>query len=187
MEDIVQSHAAIVQAVLEEREEAEEGEKGGKEGEEKGEEDGGREGGDGNEEKGGYPAAHREFVERIKENQGKLEEAMAPLIVEALGLRRLRFVKEKIWIVISSESGISQMLYYALTMLVYCVTLDYASNKNFAAGEADECYSFSSMNCTIEMIRDAELLKISVDHLTIIEEKDKLDEEAKGKKLLVLC
>ncbi|KAH7816300.1 uncharacterized protein MONOS_10035 [Monocercomonoides exilis] len=60
-------------AVLEEREKAEEG--------------------GGNEVKGGYPAAHREFVERIKENQGKLEEAMALLVVEALGLSGLRFVK----------------------------------------------------------------------------------------------
>eukprot|EP00770_Monocercomonoides_exilis_P011996 MONOS_11938.1-p1 / transcript=MONOS_11938.1 / gene=MONOS_11938 / organism=Monocercomonoides_exilis_PA203 / gene_product=flagellar associated protein / transcript_product=flagellar associated protein / location=Mono_scaffold00628:4-3414(-) / protein_length=1023 / sequence_SO=supercontig / SO=protein_coding / is_pseudo=false len=96
MEDVVLSPAAIALAVLEEREEAEEGEKGGKNGEEKGEEkgeDGRREGGDGNEEKGGYPTAHREFVEKIKENQGKLEEAMAPLVVEALGLSGLRFVK----------------------------------------------------------------------------------------------
>eukprot|EP00770_Monocercomonoides_exilis_P016597 MONOS_16565.1-p1 / transcript=MONOS_16565.1 / gene=MONOS_16565 / organism=Monocercomonoides_exilis_PA203 / gene_product=IQ domain-containing protein H / transcript_product=IQ domain-containing protein H / location=Mono_scaffold01866:30-1708(-) / protein_length=472 / sequence_SO=supercontig / SO=protein_coding / is_pseudo=false len=96
MEDVVLSPAAIALAVLEEREEAEEGEKGGKEGEEKGEEkgeDGRREGDDGNEEKGGYPTAHREFVEKIKENQGKLEEAMAPLVVEALGLSGLRFVK----------------------------------------------------------------------------------------------
>ncbi|KAH7824530.1 uncharacterized protein MONOS_6989 [Monocercomonoides exilis] len=100
MGDVVLSPAAIALAVLEEREEAEEGEKGGKEGgkegEEKGEEDGGREGGDVNEEKGGYPAAHREFVERIKENKGKLEEAMAPLIVEALGLSGLRFVKAEV-------------------------------------------------------------------------------------------
>ncbi|KAH7831524.1 uncharacterized protein MONOS_11111 [Monocercomonoides exilis] len=101
MEDVVLSPAAIALAVLEEREEVEEGERGckegDKEGEEKGEEDGGKdggkEGGDGNEEKCGYPTAHREFVERIKENRGKLEEAMAPLIVEALGLSGLRFVK----------------------------------------------------------------------------------------------
>ncbi|KAH7832471.1 uncharacterized protein MONOS_3820 [Monocercomonoides exilis] len=97
MEDMVLSPAAIALVVLEEREEAEEGERGCKEGEEKGtekgEEDGGREGGDGNEEKGGYPTAHRESVERIKENQGKLEEAMTLLVVEALGLSRLRFVK----------------------------------------------------------------------------------------------
>ncbi|KAH7818447.1 uncharacterized protein MONOS_14078 [Monocercomonoides exilis] len=92
MEDVVLSPAAIALAVLEEREEAEEGEKGGKKGEEKGE-DGRREGDDGNEEKGGYPTDHREFVEKIKENQGKLEEAMAPLVVEALGLSLLRFVK----------------------------------------------------------------------------------------------
>ncbi|KAH7818026.1 uncharacterized protein MONOS_15697 [Monocercomonoides exilis] len=97
MEDVVQSHAAIALAVLEEREEAEEGERGGKEGEEKvvedGVEDGGREEGEGDEMKGGYSAVHREFVERIKENQGKLEEAMTPLVVEALGLSRLRFAK----------------------------------------------------------------------------------------------
>ncbi|KAH7831172.1 uncharacterized protein MONOS_10199 [Monocercomonoides exilis] len=97
MEDVVLSPAAIALAVLEEREEAEEGEKGDKEGEEKGEEkgeeDGGREEGDVNEVKGGYPTAHREFVERIKENQGKLEEAMAQMVVEALGLSGLRFVK----------------------------------------------------------------------------------------------
>ncbi|KAH7828827.1 uncharacterized protein MONOS_6167 [Monocercomonoides exilis] len=97
MGDVILLPEKIVLAVLEEREEVEEGEKGckegDKEGEEKGEEDGGREGGDGNEEKGVYPTAHREFVERIKENQGKLEEAMAPLVVEALGLGRLRFVK----------------------------------------------------------------------------------------------
>ncbi|KAH7830290.1 uncharacterized protein MONOS_7557 [Monocercomonoides exilis] len=73
IEDIVQSRAVIVQAVFDEREEAEEG--------------------DGNEEKGGYPTARREFVERIKENQGKLEEAIALLVVEALGLSGLRFVK----------------------------------------------------------------------------------------------
>ncbi|KAH7823395.1 uncharacterized protein MONOS_17600 [Monocercomonoides exilis] len=79
--------------MLEEREEAEEGERGGKEGEENGEEDGRKEGSEGNEEKGGYPTAHREFVERIKESQGKLEEAIAPLVVEGLGLGRLRFVK----------------------------------------------------------------------------------------------
>ncbi|KAH7828770.1 uncharacterized protein MONOS_11278 [Monocercomonoides exilis] len=85
--------AEIALVALEEREEAEEGEKGYKEGEEKGEEDGGRERGDGNEEKGGYPTAHGEFVERIKENQGKLEEAMVQLVVEAQGLSRLRFVK----------------------------------------------------------------------------------------------
>ncbi|KAH7828290.1 uncharacterized protein MONOS_12750 [Monocercomonoides exilis] len=74
--------AAIALAVLEEREEAKEGERGDKEGEEMG----GKEGGDGNEEKSGRPTAHREFVERMKENQGKLEEAMALLVVEALGL-----------------------------------------------------------------------------------------------------
>ncbi|KAH7831474.1 uncharacterized protein MONOS_16972 [Monocercomonoides exilis] len=68
---------AIVLVVLEEREEAEEG--------------------DVNEVKGGYPAAHREFVERIKENRGKLEEAMAPLVVEALGMSGLRFVKAETW------------------------------------------------------------------------------------------
>ncbi|KAH7819168.1 uncharacterized protein MONOS_3238 [Monocercomonoides exilis] len=97
MENVVLLPAAIALAVLEEQEEAKEGERRGKEGEEKGEEeekeDGGREGGDGNEEKGGYPAAHRKFVERIKENQGKLEEAMVPLVVDALGLSGLRFVK----------------------------------------------------------------------------------------------
>ncbi|KAH7815543.1 uncharacterized protein MONOS_7160 [Monocercomonoides exilis] len=96
MEDVVLSPAAIALAVLEEREEVEDGERGGKEGEEKGEEkgeDGRREGDDGNEEKGGYPTAHREFVKRIKENQGKLEEAMAQLVVEAFGLSWLRFVK----------------------------------------------------------------------------------------------
>ncbi|KAH7827768.1 uncharacterized protein MONOS_17273 [Monocercomonoides exilis] len=93
MEDVVLPPAAIALAVLEEREEAEEGEREGKEGEEEGEEDRGKEGGDGNEEKGGYPTAHGEFVERIKENQGKLEEAIAPLVVEALGLSGLRFVK----------------------------------------------------------------------------------------------
>ncbi|KAH7821117.1 uncharacterized protein MONOS_13549 [Monocercomonoides exilis] len=70
MEDVILSQAAIAQAVLEELEEAEEG--------------------DGNEEKGWHPTAHREFVERIKENQGKLEEAMELLIVEALGLSGLR-------------------------------------------------------------------------------------------------
>ncbi|KAH7823610.1 uncharacterized protein MONOS_9489 [Monocercomonoides exilis] len=101
MEDVVLLPAAIPLDVLEEREEAEEGERRGKEGEEKGEEkgekegeeDGGREGGDGNEEKDGYPTAHREFVEKIKDNQGKLEEAMAQMVVEALGLSGLRFVK----------------------------------------------------------------------------------------------
>ncbi|KAH7826803.1 uncharacterized protein MONOS_3884 [Monocercomonoides exilis] len=49
---------------------------------------------EGNEEKGGYPILQIEFVERIKEKQRKLEEAMAPLVVDALGLSRLRFVKE---------------------------------------------------------------------------------------------
>ncbi|KAH7823546.1 uncharacterized protein MONOS_12739 [Monocercomonoides exilis] len=50
--------------VLEEWEEAEEGE--------------------GYEEKDEYPTAHREYVRKIKENQGKLEEAMVPLVTEAL-------------------------------------------------------------------------------------------------------
>ncbi|KAH7816452.1 uncharacterized protein MONOS_15518 [Monocercomonoides exilis] len=103
MEDVVLSPAAIELAVLKEREEAEEGKRGGKEGEEKGEERGkekgeedeGRDGGDGNEEKGGYPTVHREYVGKIKENQGKLEEAMAQLVVEALGLSQLRSVKVK--------------------------------------------------------------------------------------------
>ncbi|KAH7817085.1 uncharacterized protein MONOS_8006 [Monocercomonoides exilis] len=72
-----QSRPAISLAELEEREEAEEGEREG------------AEGGDGTEEKGGYRTAHRDFVERIKENQGKLEEAIAPLVVEAFGLSRL--------------------------------------------------------------------------------------------------
>ncbi|KAH7820374.1 uncharacterized protein MONOS_6247 [Monocercomonoides exilis] len=74
MEDVVLPPAAIALAVLEEREEAEEG--------------------GGNRVKGGHRTVHREFVERIKENQGKLEEAMEPL-VEALGLSGLRFVKEE--------------------------------------------------------------------------------------------
>ncbi|KAH7819121.1 uncharacterized protein MONOS_12788 [Monocercomonoides exilis] len=82
-EEMVLSPAAIALEVLEEWEEAEEGEM---------EE---TEGGDGNEEKGGRPIAHREFVEGIKENQGKLEEAIAQLVVEALGLSRLRFVKAR--------------------------------------------------------------------------------------------
>ncbi|KAH7819265.1 uncharacterized protein MONOS_2878 [Monocercomonoides exilis] len=101
MEDVVLSPAAIAPAEVEEREEEEEGERGckegDKEGEEMGEEDGGKdrgiEGGDGNEEKNGYSTAHRYFVERIKEKQGKLESAMVLLVVEALGLCRLRFVK----------------------------------------------------------------------------------------------
>ncbi|KAH7831433.1 uncharacterized protein MONOS_5403 [Monocercomonoides exilis] len=73
MEDVVMSLVAIAPAVLEEQEEEEEGR--------------------GNEVKGWYLTVHREFVERIKKNQEKLEEAMAPLIVEALGLSGLRFVK----------------------------------------------------------------------------------------------
>ncbi|KAH7820936.1 uncharacterized protein MONOS_9162 [Monocercomonoides exilis] len=85
--------ALIALAVLEEREEAEEGEKGGKEGSKDGEEEEGREGGDGNEEKGVYMTSRREFVERIKENQGKQENTMSPLVVEALELSWLRFVK----------------------------------------------------------------------------------------------
>ncbi|KAH7826148.1 uncharacterized protein MONOS_17397 [Monocercomonoides exilis] len=68
------------------REEGEEGEKGGKEREEI-EEKGG------NGVKGDYPTAYREFVERIKENQGKQVEAISPLVVEALGMIRQRFVK----------------------------------------------------------------------------------------------
>ncbi|KAH7817058.1 uncharacterized protein MONOS_13828 [Monocercomonoides exilis] len=79
--DGVRCCTAISLAELEEREEAEEGEREG------------AEGGDGTEEKGGYRTAHRDFVERIKENKGKLEEAIAPLVVEALGLSGLRFVK----------------------------------------------------------------------------------------------
>eukprot|EP00770_Monocercomonoides_exilis_P000298 MONOS_296.1-p1 / transcript=MONOS_296.1 / gene=MONOS_296 / organism=Monocercomonoides_exilis_PA203 / gene_product=unspecified product / transcript_product=unspecified product / location=Mono_scaffold00005:56407-56772(+) / protein_length=122 / sequence_SO=supercontig / SO=protein_coding / is_pseudo=false len=81
MKDVNLLPAAIALAVREEREETEEGES------EEAEE------GDENEVKCVYPTAHREFVERMKEIQGKLEEAMAPLNVEALGLSRLRFVK----------------------------------------------------------------------------------------------
>ncbi|KAH7827825.1 uncharacterized protein MONOS_12314 [Monocercomonoides exilis] len=99
MEDVVLFHAAIALAELEEREEVEEGERRGKEGEEDGEEKGGRERGDGNEEKGGYQTAHRDFVERIKEKQRKLEEAMVLLVVEALGLS---------WLSTSSAYGIQQ-------------------------------------------------------------------------------
>ncbi|KAH7821110.1 uncharacterized protein MONOS_13728 [Monocercomonoides exilis] len=91
MEDMVQSYAAIVLAVFDEREEAEEGEKGGKEGEEKGEEegeDGRRDGGDG-----------------IIENQVKLEEAKVPLVVEALGLSELRFVKAEVGTEAEAEAG----------------------------------------------------------------------------------
>ncbi|KAH7827094.1 uncharacterized protein MONOS_15393 [Monocercomonoides exilis] len=114
MEDVVLSPVVIALAVLEEREEAEEGEMGGKEGEEKGEENGeekgeekgeedeGRDRGDGNEEKGRYPTAIRKFVERIEEIQGKLEEAMVPLVVEALGLSGLRLVKA------DAEVGVSK-------------------------------------------------------------------------------
>ncbi|KAH7815487.1 uncharacterized protein MONOS_5416 [Monocercomonoides exilis] len=75
MEDVVQSLIAIVLAVIEERKDVEGGKEGEEKGKEDGEEDGGREGGDLNEEKGEYPIAHRELVERIKEDQGKLEEA----------------------------------------------------------------------------------------------------------------
>ncbi|KAH7823512.1 uncharacterized protein MONOS_13588 [Monocercomonoides exilis] len=131
MKDVVLSQAAIALAVLEEREEVEEGERGGKEGEEKGEEegeDGRREEGDVNEEKGAYPTAHREFLERIKENQVKLEEAMALLVVETFGLSRLRFVKAEAWTVIFSERRLPQMLNNALTLRACCVTLEYARN-----------------------------------------------------------
>ncbi|KAH7815742.1 uncharacterized protein MONOS_12845 [Monocercomonoides exilis] len=95
MEDVVLSPAAIALAVLEEREEAEGEEMGEEKGEEKGEEDEGRDRGDGNEEKGRYPTAHREHAKRIKENQGKLEEAMASLVAEALELSGLRFEKAR--------------------------------------------------------------------------------------------
>ncbi|KAH7824950.1 uncharacterized protein MONOS_10895 [Monocercomonoides exilis] len=78
MNDAVLSPAAIALAVLAVLEEREEEEEGG-----------------GNEVKGGYPAAHREFVEKIKDNQWKLEEAMAPLVAEALGMSRLRFVNAR--------------------------------------------------------------------------------------------
>ncbi|KAH7815148.1 uncharacterized protein MONOS_12830 [Monocercomonoides exilis] len=89
-----------------EREEAEEGERRGKEGDKEGEEKGWRKGVDGNEEKSGYPTAHREFVDRIKENQGKLEEAMAPLVVEALGLSGLRFVKAEAEVGVSKQHSV---------------------------------------------------------------------------------
>ncbi|KAH7816485.1 uncharacterized protein MONOS_15632 [Monocercomonoides exilis] len=77
MEDVVLSPAAIELAVLEKREEAKEGE--------------------GDEMKGGYPIARREFVKKqTKENHRKLEEAMAQLVVEALGLVLLRFMKAEV-------------------------------------------------------------------------------------------
>ncbi|KAH7818867.1 uncharacterized protein MONOS_13813 [Monocercomonoides exilis] len=83
MEDVVLLPEEIVLVVLEEREEAEEG--------------------DVNEVKGGYPAAHREFVERVKKNQGKPEEVMAQLNVETLGLSRLRFVKADTEVCVSKQ------------------------------------------------------------------------------------
>ncbi|KAH7819529.1 uncharacterized protein MONOS_16070 [Monocercomonoides exilis] len=79
MEDVVLKPAEITLAVLEERKEEEEDRR--------------REGCDVNKEKCGHPTAYREFVERIKENLRKLEEKIALLVVEALGLNRLRFVK----------------------------------------------------------------------------------------------
>ncbi|KAH7827088.1 uncharacterized protein MONOS_6622 [Monocercomonoides exilis] len=85
MENVVLLPEEIVLVVLDEREEEEDGKVGDKGGEEKGEERGDKEGGEGNEEKGVYLTAHREFVERIKEKQEKLEEAMALLVWGRLG------------------------------------------------------------------------------------------------------
>ncbi|KAH7826126.1 uncharacterized protein MONOS_5518 [Monocercomonoides exilis] len=160
MEDVALSPAAIVLDVLKEREEAEEGERGGKEGEKEGEkegkEDGGREEGDGNEAKGVYPTTYREFVERIKENQGKLEDAMELLVVKALGMSGLRFVKAETWKVIFSERSLSQMLNKAFILRACCATLEYARNKNVTAGKEYECLSISSVKSQIEITEDVE-------------------------------
>ncbi|KAH7818047.1 uncharacterized protein MONOS_5075 [Monocercomonoides exilis] len=67
VEDVVMLTGVIALDVLEEREDEVRG------------------GGDGNKEKGLYPTAHREFVERIKEKQGKLESAMVLLVGKHLG------------------------------------------------------------------------------------------------------
>ncbi|KAH7817089.1 uncharacterized protein MONOS_8002 [Monocercomonoides exilis] len=147
MEDVVLSPAAIALEALEEREKAEEGERGGKEGEEKG----GGERGDGNEEKGSYLTAHREFVEKIKENQGKLEEAMAPLIVEGLGLSGLRFVKADA----EADKQHSVESEVLSTSSVDCIQQEILRAEEEAA---DEYLIFSTTKSFIEMMRFVKLL-----------------------------
>ncbi|KAH7829535.1 uncharacterized protein MONOS_8570 [Monocercomonoides exilis] len=107
----------------------------------------------------------------------KLEEAIALLIVEALGLSRLRFVKAETWIAIFSESRLQQMLNNALTLRACYVTSEFARNKNVTAGKEYECLIISLMKSRIEITGDVEQLLTSVDRLTIIEEKDKFDEK----------
>ncbi|KAH7816028.1 uncharacterized protein MONOS_2536 [Monocercomonoides exilis] len=173
MEDVVLFPEAIALAMLDGREEVEEGNGNGEEGEEKGEEDGGkdggREGGDGNEEKGWYPTAHRKFVERIKEKQGKLEEAMAPLVVEALGLSRLRFVKAE------AEAGADKQ-HSEEPELCSSSPSDGIQQENRRAEEeeADGSLEITSDGCSDEVRKDVEQVQISTDGLEMNEE---LEEE----------
>ncbi|KAH7815970.1 uncharacterized protein MONOS_13057 [Monocercomonoides exilis] len=173
MEDVVLFPEAIALAMLDGREEVEEGNGNGEEGEEKGEEDGGkdggREGGDGNEEKGWYPTAHRKFVERIKEKQGKLEEAMAPLAVEALGLSRLRFVKAE------AEAGADKQ-HSEEPELCSSSPSDGIQEEISRAEEeaADGSLEITSDGCSDEVRKDVEQVQISTDGLEMNEE---LEEE----------
>ncbi|KAH7817736.1 uncharacterized protein MONOS_18094 [Monocercomonoides exilis] len=64
-----------------------------------------------------------------------LEEAMAPMVVEVLGLSGLRFEKAETLKVISSECRLLQMMYSAHTLRACYVTLEYARNKNVTAGK----------------------------------------------------
>ncbi|KAH7831500.1 uncharacterized protein MONOS_11999 [Monocercomonoides exilis] len=151
----------------------EEGERGGKEGEEKGEEkgeeDGGREEGDVNEVKGGYPTAHREFVERIKENQGKLEEAMAPLVVEALGLSGLRFVKA------DAEVGASKQHPMKPEVCSSSPSDGIQQEISRAAEEeaADGSLGLASDGSAEEVGKDVEQVEMSANGLGMNEKQDK--------------
>ncbi|KAH7826239.1 uncharacterized protein MONOS_7673 [Monocercomonoides exilis] len=144
-----------------------------KEGEEKGKEDGGREGGDRNEEKGGYPTAHREFVERIKENQGKLEEAMAPLIVKALGLSGLRFVKAEVEVGADKQHSVEPEVCSSSPS-------DGIQQENRRAKEeeaADGSLGITFDESSDGAVKDVEQMQMPMNGLTTNEEKDISDEE----------
>ncbi|KAH7818511.1 uncharacterized protein MONOS_8417 [Monocercomonoides exilis] len=184
MEDAVLSPAAIALAVLEEREEAEAGKGGGKEGEEKGEKEGkedeAREGGDRNEEKGGFLTAHREFVERIKENQGNLKEAMVQPVVEELGLSGLRFVK------VDAEVGVDKLHSVEPEVCSTSPSTGIQQENRRAEEEiADGSLGITSDGSAGGVWKDVEKVQMKTNGFAINEEQYITVEEAEGEYCLI--
>ncbi|KAH7821009.1 uncharacterized protein MONOS_7686 [Monocercomonoides exilis] len=151
MEDVVLSQVSIALAVLEEREEVEEGERGGKDG--------------GKGEKKSEKKMDGEFVERNKENQEKLEEVIAPLVVEALGLSGLRFVKEKAEVGVNKQHSVEPEVCSSLS--AYCIQQEISRAEEEAAdGSLGITFDESSDGA----VKDVEQMQMSKNDLAMFEE-----------------